>query len=282
MKIIKNKNLSTLVQENKIGSYQKDIFERLVSTINLSDKTVLEVGGSNFPKDLTHDFLNVKKWVCVDLIEGYQIAQNKEHYNSTILTSFDDPNLEKKIKENDYIIIQGNICDINKKLYNFFDCCISSCSFEHIDPLDKAIDKIYSALKNNAILYSNFGPIFSCKYGAHYWYNTESNFNKQEECLDYIHLLLDNDELYKYLHDHFDAVKANVLFDHFVVSPRINRLFYDDYVTIMNNSLFKHISIEALYRIEVEPAILEKIYKRYPGNSNFDVYSIELIAKKLQ
>lgn len=42
------------------------------------DKIVLEIGGSNIPKEITLQFLGAKKWICVDYLSFYYSSLYKE------------------------------------------------------------------------------------------------------------------------------------------------------------------------------------------------------------
>ncbi len=228
-----------LNEKCKLFPYQIATVERAENFFDFTGKTVLEVGGSNLPRECVFDILGAKKWVCIDLIEPYQIARNKEHYDKTVFVDINDTEFSHKIKESDYVIIKTDISDVGEKLWEEFDICFSMCSFEHIHRLNLALRNIYYSLKDGGVLFTEFGPIYSCKYGSHYWYDENSNFNMQEPILDYKHLLMGNMELLVFLLENFPQEKANMIHHHFKYSERINSLFYEDYIKYMELWLFR-------------------------------------------
>lgn len=275
-----DKEKEFLKEKCKLEPYQIGTIERAQDLFDFSDKIVLEIGGSNLPKECVFDIMGAKKWVCIDLIAPYQVLRNKEHYNNCTFINLNDAELFNKIMENDYVIIKGDIADVGESLRESFDICLSLCCFEHIHRFNMALSNIYCSLKENGILFTEFGPIYSCKYGSHYWYDINSNFNRQEAILDYKHLLMDNMELLIFLLENFPQEKANMIHHHFKYSERINRLFYEDYIRYMELSDFANYKLKALKRIEVGEELQDQLMKKYPGYKDFSTYSIQILAWK--
>lgn len=269
-----------LKEKCKLVSYQIESIERARNFFDFAGKAVLEVGGSNLPRECVFDILGARKWVCIDLIEPYQVARNKEHYDKTVFVDINDTELIDKIRRNDYVIIKTDIADVGERLREEFDVCFSLCSFEHIHRLNLALRNIYYSLRKEGVLFTEFGPIFSCKYGSHYWYDASSNFNEQEPILDYKHLLMDNMELLVFLLENFSQEKANMIHHHFKYSERINRLFYEDYVKYMELSDFRNYKLVPLTRIKVDEELRDRLMKKYPGYSDFSTYNIQIYAQK--
>lgn len=269
-----------LKEKCKLEPYQIATLERAGNLLNFKGKTVLEVGGSNLPKECVFDVLGAKKWVCIDLIEPYQVARNKEHYDKTIFLDITDADFSSKMEENDYVIIKMDIGDIGERLRGQFDICFSSCSFEHIHRLNLALTNIYISLKEKGVLFTEFGPIYSCKYGSHYWYDEKSNFNDQEQILDYKHLLMDNTNLLVFLLENFSQEKANMIHHQFKYSERINRLFYEDYVKYMELSDFNYFNVAPLRRIKVDEGLQNQLMRKYPGYQDFSTYNVQIFAQK--
>lgn len=269
-----------LKEKCKLESYQISTIDRAREYFTFEGKAVLEIGGSNLPRECVFDMLGAKKWVCIDLIEPYQIARNQEHYDKTIFVDIHDTALLNKVAENDYVIIKADIADVSNRLEDKFDICLSLCSFEHIHRLNLALRNIYNSLKEKGILFTKFGPIYSCKYGSHYWYDENSNFNKQEPILDYKHLLMDNMELLIFLLKHYSQEKANEIYYHFKDSERINRLFYEDYVKHMELSDFNTYKLMSLHRVKTDEELQKQLMEKYPGYRDFSTYSIQILAVK--
>lgn len=278
--LMKKRHFSGVGGGGNLFEYQINMLDNAAKTLSFKDKIVLEVGGSNLPKECVFDILGASKWVCIDLIEGYQIWQNKAHYAETVFVDIIDENLLSIIDENKYVIIKADIADIGIKLRGLFDVCFSCCSFEHIHRLNLALSNIYYSLNDEGVLYTEFGPVFSCKYGSHYWYDENSNFNHQEKVLDYKHLLMDNMELLTFLLNHFSQKKANMIHYHFKHSERINRFFLEDYKRLMEMSEFKDYIMEPCTVVKTDETTQKLLEDRYPGYKDFSTYSVRIVAHK--
>lgn len=267
------------IYEKMIAKYQQKTIENALAWgVEFEGATVLEVGGSNLPVDFCVGCLGVKKWICVDLIEWYQIHNNENHYKGVpVITAKDD--IDDYIAKNEYVIIKADMADLTN-MPEIFDVCISFCAFEHIYRMNQVLENIYNSLKNRGKLFTEFGPIFSCKYGSHYWYNEDSNFNNQEAILDYKHLLMDDMDLLKYLLDNYSTEKANLIHHMFLHSERINRLFYEDYEEHMKLSKFSKYEITPLYSIKVEEKLYKLLRCKYPKYTDFSTYSVRITAGK--
>lgn len=275
-----DKEREFLKEKCRLVPYQIASIERAGKFFDFAGKKVLEVGGSNLPRECVFDILGAEKWVCIDLIEPYQIARNKEHYDKSTFVNLTDTDFHEKMESNDYVIIKADIADVGERLWEEFDVCFSLCSFEHIHRLNLTLRNIYYSLKEKGVLFTEFGPIYSCKYGSHYWYDEDSNFNKQEPILDYKHLLMDNMELLVFLLENFPQEKANMIHHHFKYSERINRLFYEDYIQYMELSDFKNYKLTPLKRIEADEELQGQLMRKYPGYKDFSTYNIQIFAKK--
>lgn len=146
-----------LTNKCKLERYQILSLERAKKRFDFKGKVVLEVGGSNLPRECVFDFLGAEKWVCVDLLHPYQIQRNKEHYDKCVFVNLKDAELDNKIKENDYVIIKADIADVGGKLEERFDVCLSLCSFEHMHRLNLALKNIYRSLRKKAFCLRNLG-----------------------------------------------------------------------------------------------------------------------------
>lgn len=265
---------------DSIVHYQAHAIRLAQTEFSFEDKIVLEVGGSNIPKDVVFKALKVKKWVCVDLISPYQISENPSHYKDIQICNINDENLSEIIEQNDYVVIKADASDINEKFYDKFDICISFCSFEHILTLNIVLSNIYKALKVGGYLFSMFGPLYSCFCGSHFYLDSNINFNKQDKILDFAHLLMSNAELIELLLTHYPQQTANELFKQIKTSERVNRFFYEDYEEFMKLSEFKNYKLTPTNKRFINKEILLKLQTKYPGCYNFDAYSAAIVAKK--
>lgn len=103
------------------------------------------------------------------------------------------------------------------------------------------------------------------------------NHNKPGPIDNWAHLLFDPPELYQHLlksglpHDRAQKVILQTYHE-----PRINRLFYEDYVNYASNSEFNHTSVSPSFVEDVPSEILEMLIQKYPGRRQFQAYGINL------
>ena len=135
----------------RMADYHLSFFQEASSKIIFEGKKVLEIGGSNMPRDLIFGKLHVDKWVSVDKPWDEHYRSWGEHYKTLKKVSV-GTDLEDVIDENDYFLFNGYTDDINESFWNRFDLVISNCCFEHIQRMDDALDKIWHSLKVGGVL----------------------------------------------------------------------------------------------------------------------------------
>lgn len=224
----------------------------------------------------------MKLWVSVDIINhssgAYQILSHPDHYKSVGIS---DLNEESNFTEYGYYIFNGSAEFLNAAFNEKFDFVFSVNCFEHVSNLSLILNKIYYSLKKNGQLFTEFGPIYSCSAGSHFWVTENFNFNKPSPLRPWEHLLSNKTELDFFL----DSVNMSKQFRHdvlyqFYESNFINRLFYEDYVKLLNLSSFNDFKIEDLWPESIDSNILEILHNKYPNNSNFTTYGLRVIANK--
>lgn len=90
--------------------YHKAFLKLINSLFDLKDKIVLEVGGSNLPREIIIDTFKVKKWVCIDK-PWWNTEKNKEHLSKVKMVDFKTP-LDEIMGLEDYIIFNEYIDDV--------------------------------------------------------------------------------------------------------------------------------------------------------------------------
>lgn len=226
--------------------------------INLfEEKDVLEVGGV-LPKSYT-DQLNAKSWTCIDIASYYE-----------------------SIKQGNYEVIRGNICDYDFG-ENTFDTVISTNSFEHINNFEKAIANIYKILKPSGILSALFGPIWSCNKGHHLWvYEGGRYITFNDDIIpDWSHLLYTESELKELIQDKYNAsIQKEILNQTYYVDWN-NRLFYEDYIRILNQFPFIIHELRNWHKPVFPPVDIQKrLEEKYPGYKNFHTFSLKILFQK--
>jgi SAM-dependent methyltransferase len=184
-----------------------------------------------------------------------------------------------------YEIIKGDVRRLPFK-DNSVSAIISITAFEHVHDMDVALREMHRVLKPGGILYSDFGPIWSCSIGHHVFAivdGVEARHWKpgKNPVPHYAHLLLPP-----------DALRAAVLENPWVFpklaeaivrwiyeGDGVNRIFYEDYARLFEASPFK---VRALVpvREHVPRDIQRKLEQSCPGHKDFGVRMVEVVLEK--
>jgi SAM-dependent methyltransferase len=182
--------------------------------------------------------------------------------------------------------------DIRRTPYpdGYFDCVVSVSAFEHIHNLDRALEESYRILKPGGFLYSNFGPIYSTSFGHHLWLTIgDRTYNYHNTVLPpFCHLLMTADELLEHCNTFSEREVSSRIVEYVFSSKDQNRLFYDDYIRIVEDSEFIPVYVIGLNCPEMDarylppdlPATLSRLRKKYPGMSNFLYDGIVMLLRK--
>lgn len=201
------------------------VFCSFKEKFNLKGKRVLEIGGS-LPYE-TVVLSGVEEWYSVD-------PRNED------------------CEKNFYKTVKGKGSLINKQ-ENHFDYVFSSNSFEHIEDLKETLDEAYRVLKKGGILYSHFGPIWSAPDGHHLDVIVSSEdlgFWNVKVLEDYSHLTYGREKLSEALSEQFSSAETDVIIEAVYNSSWLNRLSFEDYVEIFNNSNLSLVHLETSEKID--------------------------------
>ena len=171
-----------------------------------------------------------------------------------------------------------------------FNICLSVAAFEHFSDLNIALIEAHRVLEPGGILLTTFGPIWSGCWGHHLWIKYKGSLYTYLNTTlpPFSHLLWSEDEMHSWWHEKYqDDELANVAINFIYKSSSQNRLFYDDYIRIFNDSPFK---IKLLRGnegprskrysvIELKNGI-ENVKKKFPDRSGFEFDSITAILIK--
>jgi len=232
---------------------------------------VLEVGGSNLPRNVVFGDLQAASWTCVDMIDDgrYQVVDNADHYKQITIEPVKNA---RPAKSGEYIIFDGPIQEANTLPDGHFDAVISITSFEHINDFPVALAQIRRVLKPGGSLVSYHGPIWSSYCGHHAWVTNELNFNT-ELLPPWSHLLYSPEEMQAFLAEKFDEKIVDEAIRQIYDSPRVNRLFYDDYLRDAENVGFSTCRLEPYSTIEVPTDIEARLKARFGSRcSDFGAY----------
>lgn len=219
------------------------------------NKKVLEVGGVT-PPDVAQK-LGTISWFCVDPCRASDSinTENYKHYKKCIADFTED---------------EG------------FDLIFSTNCFEHITNLEVSLKRMYELLKPGGCLSALMGPIYSCHKGHHTSIPTEKygliNFNNLK--LDkWGHLIYSEPELYEKLSVNYDEETTQRLVNQIVRGATTNKLFFDDYIDIINRSPFRIRELRDWHESQYPDEMTLKRLKKY-NKKNFSTVSIKIILEK--
>jgi SAM-dependent methyltransferase len=161
----------------------------------------------------------------------------------------------------------------------YFDVIISSSAFEHIRGLDRGLVEMHRVLKKGGSLYAQFGPIWSTCYGHHIWFNHGGREYTYHNVLlpPWCHLLLEPSELKAQLKNIAEASLVDAIVEWVYHSDGQNRLFFEDYETIFQESPFRTLFLKGYdfddlarkYEPLMDAGIFDRLHSRYPRNGNW-------------
>lgn len=273
-----------LLNQHPLKHWQSVLLEA-TRYIDFQNKTILEIGGSNLPREFVFGILGAKKWVCVNLLDDNTSGGS---ITPETIYPLNHPKTKQIIRAHDFVLFKGSVTEIGKELHNEFDACISVCAFEHIFGLQDAVDCVFSSLRSGGILFTQFGPIWSGPVEHHFWVDAQHNFNTYMECHlpPFVHLLYSASEINELLVPYY-TTKEDILIKDQIVEQcsgdrrRVcNGLFYEDYLNIMKDSQFSNISVTPYWQDDVDKQTFDKLRRLYPDYSAFSVNGIQIVAQK--
>lgn len=255
--------------------------------VGLSDKRVLEVGGS-LPSGLVLDEFGAQQWLSLEepdywdetlstgLVLGTpppMTGQRKYFKNAT------PDQLER------HNLLYGRIEDLPDALQGHFDVVFSIAAFEHIHKLPQALDKMLLALKPGGRLFSLYSPVWSAHDGHHLpeiqdEAGRQYNFGNSP-IPPWGHLLMRPMELYDHLLStgHDKAFAREVVY-YVYSSNHINRFFLDDFVEIVRRSEFKVVQASPIFPRPVPAEIQARLEAMYPGRKDFGSNGLLLVLER--
>jgi hypothetical protein len=157
--------------------------------------------------------------------------------------------------------------------------------FEHLLDFDKCLLEMHRILVSGGMVYAHFGPIWSSSLGHHVYANVgEQKARHWDPSLnpldDHSHLLLSRQEMGLSIADRVPARLGEEILKWVYESNDINRLFYDDYVRMFEQSPFEivHLSPEREHLPEKTKSALNQHHG--PTHHTFDVRNAEVLLRK--
>lgn len=182
-------------------------------------------------------------------------------------------------------VIIGDITEKTPFLDNQFDAVLSLSVLEHLTNLEGAFYEMSRIVRNGGEMLHMFGPSWSCAYGHHIYENPNIallNFSLWQMPA-HIHLLCTKDEIKAhYLQCGLSETDVNSVFHWFFETNIINRVFFDDYMKIIQESHLQIDEMEFMYNnLPLEHVKL--LRSQYSGRRDFSTYGFKskLINQKI-
>ena len=278
-----DKYIKFLEVEYKFQEWNIQFVRILSQNFELEGKTVLEIGGSNIPRDIVINKFKVAKWVCVDTPYWDEHANPKQHGE---IKQYDfSADFNEAFEKSDYFLFKGLSDDITPDFYDKFDYCFSLACLEHVQNLLHAFNIVHACLKSGGIFYAHWGPLWNSPYGSHFFCDTPG---KWLTCLEpgflppFVHFLYTRKQIYEMLllqygeHPKLEQWASQISGD----SSLINRYLYEDYEFFMEKSSFKKYVFHP-FRFELDSQIKENLIQRLGDMySSYDVGGAIVMATK--
>lgn len=165
-----------------------------------------------------------------------------------------------------------------------FSHIFSVSVFEHLNNFDACVSEMYRVLKSGGYVYADFGPIWSSSIGHHVYAVVDGeevrHWNPQKNPVpNYAHLLLERIEMHDLLCDKVSEGLLDAILKWIYDQPFINRMFYEDYIRILEKSPFEivHLSVDEEH---LDKKTKDALCNKYPGYSKFGVRNAEILLRK--
>jgi SAM-dependent methyltransferase len=268
---------------NEVPPYYINALNDFRAFDSFEGKRVLEIGGSALPRRLVLDALGARQWVCVDIINhasgAYQQSAHAEHYASVGILPL--AAAAPTLPEQPYVIFDGSADEIPPSFFEQFDVVFSINAFEHVLPLATVVERCHQALRPGGVLFSQFGPIWSCDVGSHFWVTPDFCFNAPGPMSPWAHLRFTRQELEKLLIEAGvdDDKRHHALYQVFE-SGFVNRRFFEEYEEVMAQSGFARKAVEGLWPRDVPADLQAQLEQLHPGRRDFASYGVRIVAHR--
>lgn len=156
--------------------------------------------------------------------------------------------------------------------------------FEHLLDFGSCLAEMHRILVPGGIVYAEFGPIWSSGLGHHVCATADGQQARHWDprlnpLADFSHLLQSRDEMRTAIADRVPSRLGDGILGWVYDSDNINRLFFEDYVRLVEESPFEMLQIST-DREHIAMDMLAALRKRHPGYQVFDVRNVELVLRK--
>ena len=262
-------------------------FRRLIRCSKQKDLglDVLEVGG-NLPQDFVFNILKVNSWMAIEELEFWKATDEK--YTNPILDSHKSVSsflVFQNTQFDKYIVVTDGIENLPPSLYKQFDLVFSVATFQHIIRFGPALFSMYHALRPSGQLIAKVGPIWTAPNG-HLLTSVVDEIGREissttELIPPWSHLVWSRPEFYVEMCKRIDQRSAGEIVFRAFDSKRINRLWFDDYISYLRSSPFEGNGKIVKHITQSMPDGLQKhLARQFPRYSHFDVYGFTLFLQR--
>ncbi len=271
MKVLWEKTLP-INSENDLARYQARAIDNFIACTNLhmESSSILEIGSDSDGKIL-HEFASRGAMRAVGINPGLENESSGKN-------DFQGEGLPENCElRNDDVSALGFE---NETFSHIFSVSV----FEHLNHFDACVSEMHRVLKPGGYVYADFGPIWSSSIGHHVYAVADGeevrHWNPQKNPVpNYTHLLLGKSEMHDLLCDKVSEGLLDAILKWIYDQPFINRMFYEDYIRILEESLFEivHLSVDDEH---LDKKTKDALRNKYPGYSKFGIRNAEILLRK--
>ncbi|MCX7164832.1 MAG: class I SAM-dependent methyltransferase [Rhodocyclales bacterium] len=156
--------------------------------------------------------------------------------------------------------------------------------FEHLLDFERCLAEMHRILVPGGIVYAEFGPIWSSGLGHHVCATADGQQARHWDprlnpLADFSHLLQSRDEMRTTIANRVPPRLEEGILGWVYDSDAINRLFFEDYLRLVEESPFEMIQMST-DREHVAADMLATLRMRHPSYQVFDVRNVELVLRK--
>lgn len=259
-------------------------------SFGLRGKRVLEIGGSNLPREMLFGDFKVAQWVSVDYLDHWESVLSglsyreksylQDHYAKEGVSSLNNVKTLSLCK--DYTILNGSAANIPSCFNGYFDLVVSFSCLEHIEKFDVVLKNIYDCLKKNGVFYATAGAMYSSHAGHHFFVSPDMSFRTYHRNMipPFAHLLMTPETLADHLRPFHSPELLEEIVQQCFHRDHINRLFYEDYERILREAPFERAEITPTDSFPPNDTMQKTLEQKFKGYSRFDVDHFEITAYK--
>jgi len=276
-KDICNKRRDFLKDFSISPDYHLSVLAYIDEDVGLKGKRILELGGSNIPREILFEDFDVKQYVGIDYIESWWPDPN--HKREKIRLLKDLPGVYNA--KEPYLIFSGSVNDMpDDFLSDKFDIIISFSSIEHFSDIPLMLRKASNVLKKGGYYFATSEPIWSSGKGHHFWVSPDYNFQVTND-FDFAHLLYNKTE---FLEKFKSRREINMVAEKIYDWKGINRLFYSDIEKAVYSSSFSEKVIYPFILqdppVNILNALRAKYGDRVKNDRDFSIRGIQWVLEK--